>query len=143
MRKGQVQGIIFKVEDGVIKFLLLKRIKEKGGFWQPLTGGIEGEETPKEALRRELVEELGIKKAKNTIDLKYKFSFILESGSKLTEHVFGVELDPIQKSKLSGEHTECKWVDFQKALRLLKWESNKKSLVKLKDYLAQDIKLYF
>ena len=39
---------------------MLKRILEKGGFWQPITGNVREGETFKEAAMREIGEETGI-----------------------------------------------------------------------------------
>jgi dATP pyrophosphohydrolase len=50
----QVEGIIFRRNGGVIEYLLLKRLPERNGFWQPVTGGMEEGETREEALRREI-----------------------------------------------------------------------------------------
>ena len=41
----EIEGILFKRADGKIQYLLLKRHPEKGGFWQPVTGGLEEGET--------------------------------------------------------------------------------------------------
>ena len=56
----QVEAILFRNNEGEIEFLILKRKKERGGFWQPITGGLEDDETLMEALRREIKEETGI-----------------------------------------------------------------------------------
>ncbi|MDO8471907.1 MAG: NUDIX domain-containing protein [bacterium] len=59
-RVGQVESIVFRREHGAIKYLALKRNAAKGGFWQPLTGGIHSGEDIRVALVRELGEELGL-----------------------------------------------------------------------------------
>jgi len=58
----QVEVIIFRRNGSRIEYLLLKRLPERNGFWQPVTGGVEEGETRKEALCREVMEETGIKK---------------------------------------------------------------------------------
>lgn len=40
------------------EYLLLRRIPEQGGFWQGVTGGVEGRESLADAARRELIEEI-------------------------------------------------------------------------------------
>jgi len=57
----QVEAIIFKRTDGENQYLILKTIPERGGFWQPIAGGLEEGETKKEALKREIKEETGIR----------------------------------------------------------------------------------
>lgn len=134
-RTYQINCIVFKRMGKDIKFLLLKRNPQKGGFWQPITGGARPDEDKIKVLKRELREETGIKKIQKIIDTKYSFSFIDENGNKLKEYVYGVEIDPNQKITLSKEHTKEKWVSLKEALKLLKYESNKKGLKVLFDII--------
>ena len=59
-RIDQVEIIVFKVIDGNPLFLLLKRIPSRGGFWQPVTGGVNAGEDFTLAAKREVQEETGI-----------------------------------------------------------------------------------
>src|SRR4030042_1806138 len=56
----QVEAIICRINSGRIEYLLLKRLPERNGFWQPVTGGVEEGESRDEALHREIMEETGI-----------------------------------------------------------------------------------
>ena len=131
-RGNQIEAIIFRKKKNNYEFLLLKRTTERGGFWQPVTGGIEGDETKLEAIRREVEEEIGVKNIKKTIDNVY--SFILEGNNK-EEFVFGVEIDSNEEIILDKnvclEHEEFRWCSFKEALNLLKWPGNKEGLIKL------------
>ena len=44
IRTTQVEVIVFKMVNGQPLFLLLKRNPRRGGFWQPITGGVHDEE---------------------------------------------------------------------------------------------------
>ena len=60
--KIPIQALIFPVrstEKGW-EYLMLKRVLERGGFWQGVTGGLELNETIPEAAKRELLEETGL-----------------------------------------------------------------------------------
>jgi dATP pyrophosphohydrolase len=136
----QVQAILFKKTNGEIQYLLLKRISDTGGFWQPITGGIEKGETKTQALKREIQEETGIKSPtqiiKNVDYCEFWDYYKPENRHRLIkEHVFGVEIHPNEKITLSQEHTEHKWCNFQQALKLLKWKENKEALKKLNKIL--------
>ena len=131
----QVEGIIFTGKSSP-KYLLMKRNEKRGGFWQPLTGGLEEGETLNEALMRELDEEIGIKKIKGAAQLNYSFQF-KEDDLWSTEYVFVVELEKETKPKLSEEHTEFVWVDFNEAIKLLKWQDNKDALTKANDMITE------
>ena len=128
----QIEGIIFCKTDEGIKYLLLKRSKKRGGFWQPITGGLEEGETLKECLLRELKEETSIDDVKNMVDTTFSFQF-KEDDFWLTEYVYAIEVSEQHNPSLSKEHEEYRWVSFEEALKLLKWDTNKESLRKVND----------
>lgn len=124
-RTTQVEIIVFKIVDEKILFLLLKRNKQKGGFWQPVTGGVENGESLAQAVSRELQEETGITKYLRIINDVYYFEFDTAEYGTLKEYVFGVQITPDIDAKLSPEHTEMKWCTLEESLALLKYDSNK------------------
>lgn len=64
MRTAQLFCIVFRKKGEDYEFLLLRRIPQKGGFWQPVSGGLEESDASKlEAAYRELKEEAGIDKS--------------------------------------------------------------------------------
>jgi len=132
----QVEAIIFRRNGNVIEYLLLKRLPEKNGFWQPMTGGVEEGETRDEALQREIMEETGVRNIVAVIEGLYYFEF---SDPNLNqEYVYGVEVSPSEDIVLDPkEHSEYKWCSFQEALQLLHWKENKEALRKLNTTLTQ------
>lgn len=63
MRTTQIECIVFRKTKNVFEFLLLKRLPEKGGFWQPISGGVEKTDNSLiNAAFRELKEEANIQK---------------------------------------------------------------------------------
>jgi dATP pyrophosphohydrolase len=138
----QVQAILFKKTNGEIQYLLLKRISDTGGFWQPITGGIQKGETKTQALKREIQEETGIKNPtkiiKNVHYCEFRDYYKQENRQRLIkEHIFGVEIHANEKIAISREHTEYKWCSFEEALNLLKWKKNKEALKKLNKILSE------
>jgi len=132
----QVEAIIFRRNGNKVEYLLLKRLPERNGFWQPVTGGVEEGETRKEALCREIREETGIKNIIAVLEDLYLFEF---SDPNLNqEYVYGVEVSPSEEIMLDQkEHSEYRWCSFQEALQLLHWKENKKALRKLNMTLTQ------
>ena len=131
----QVEAIIFRRMGSKVGYLLLKRRPERNGFWQPVTGGVEEGETREEALRREVMEETGVKSIVAVVESLYYFEF---SDPNLNqEYVYGVEVSPSEEIMLDGEeHSEYKWCSFQEALRFLHWRENKEALRKLNKTLT-------
>lgn len=138
IRTTQVEIIIFKVVHDKILFLLLKRNQQKGGFWQPVTGGVEGEESLSQAVSRELQEETGITQYLRIIKDVYYFEFNTNECGILKEHVFGIEITPDINIEISPEHTESRWCSLGEALELLKYDSNKIAFEKLYSFLISE-----
>jgi len=93
MRKNiQVSIYCAFKEKGDIFYILAKRNKKRGGFWQPITGGEEDFDGNNltNAVIREIKEELGINIPKNQIiKLPYSFQFIDKEGVKKLNTVLG------------------------------------------------------
>jgi len=135
----EVEAIIFRRNDTRIEYLLLKRLPQKNGFWQPVTGGMEEGETLEEALRREIIEETGVKNIVAVIEGLHYFEF--SDPGPYQEYVYGVEVSPSEEIALDGkEHSEYRWCSFQDALQLLHWKENKAALRKLNITLTQHLK---
>ena len=131
----KTQGIIFKRENGVIKYLLLKRTKEDGGFWQPMTGTLNDGESLEECLAREMKEETGIKEYARIIKNVDKFEWIKPKKGTMTEYVFGIEVDKNTEIKISDEHDAYIWCLFDEALKKLEKINNRNSFMALDEKL--------
>lgn len=120
----QVEAFIFRKNvDGKLLFLLMRRTPDRGGFWQPLTGGIRVGEEFSEALLREVQEETGITEVGGIINTGYTFNFT-DHGKDHTEYVYGVEVAPNAEVVLSDEHDSHTWALKEETLSLLKWPGN-------------------
>ena len=140
----QVMGIVFRRAGDDVEFLLLRRTRDKGGFWQPVSGGLEEGETLREALLRELVEECGLKEPITIIEDVHRFLFTEQDSLwpgtvNMTEFVFGVEapegFEPDLSSNHCVEHEEWRWCSFDEATGLLYWDNNKDAFRKLMERL--------
>ncbi|MBS4191999.1 NUDIX domain-containing protein [Bacillus sp. FJAT-49705] len=115
-------------------FLLLKRAVTRGGFWQPVSGGIEHNEHPTQTVRREIYEEAGIIKVEAIIDLHHSFIFQAIKNNipmKMKDICFGVEVKNIPSVRISDELEIYKWCSEEEDLTYLKWEPNQTALKKL------------
>lgn len=129
----KVEIFIFRIVNKKVQYLLFKRIKEKGGFWQPVTGMVENNETLTKAALREMKEETGIDDFIRIIKNVHKFKF--DNENPYEEHIFGAEIKPEQDIDINNniypEHDKFKWCSYENALKILKWEENKKGLIEL------------
>ena len=121
--------------------MILKRIPEHGGFWQPITATVEPDEKLIDAVYREVREEAGIMRRDiiSIIGDVHYFEFPWDEEHIVQEQVFGVEVKLDVKVSVDNnvyeEHEEYRWVKFDEALKLIKWDSNKDALRKLKKVL--------
>ncbi|MFC1613599.1 NUDIX pyrophosphatase [Patescibacteria group bacterium] len=133
---NQVEVILFKKENDMTLFLVLKRNSQKGGFWQPITGNVKPNESFEQAALREIEEETSIKKYLEFIDTGYSFDFFDDNRNQ-HEKIFGVHVSKTAKVVISQEHTEFQWASKEDALNLyLKYPGNKEGLRKLCEKLG-------
>jgi len=122
------------------EFAVLKR--SDADYWQFVAGGGEDDETPEQAARRETEEESGLL---GTIIPLDSLSTVPKSSFAdadlwgpdifvIPQHCFAIDTNG-HEIVLSREHTECRWVPFEEALRLLKWDSNRNALWELNERL--------
>lgn len=115
-----------------LQVLIMERA-DKAGFWQSVTGSIEGNETPKQAAMREVLEETGLDanqydfqdwQASNTYEIYPHWRHRYAPGVvENVEHLFGLELAQTFPITLApNEHTRYEWVDWREAAnRVFSW----------------------
>ena len=123
------------VHDGE-RVLLLHRRRERGDFWQPVSGTIEADESAIATARRELVEETGHAAEPSPLDLTQ--SFLIESQYLAarypspiiaSEIVFRAQLDsrlPIRIDPL--EHDDWGWFTLAEANAKIRWTDDREAL---------------
>lgn len=136
-------------ETGSVKYCIMLR-SDMENCWQFIAGGGEDNETPLEAAIRETMEESGISsknKFTQLISLSYVPTFYFSQKAQLlwgTEtfvipnYCFAVEVQDYS-ILLSSEHTEYRWVDYDDAVKLLKFDSNKTALWELKCKIEKNL----
>lgn len=131
----------FTAENALEYALFLRKSPRYGEFWQPIAGGGEDDETPREAAKRETHEETGLPLSSNLITLDShttiptsQIAGMLWGPAVLVipEYAYGVFASDRQ-IKISDEHTAYRWVDYPSAQEMLRFDSNKNALWEL-DY---------
>lgn len=123
--------------QGKIEVLLLKMLPERGGHWQPVTGGVDPGEVIDAAALREATEETGLPFLGGPEPLGYEFTFESQYG-KAHETVYGLEAVGARKPKLDPkEHVSFQWVGAEKAAAFLSFDSNREGLRRLLAYVQR------
>lgn len=134
----QVLVIPFRRTAIGILYALLKR--RDAGYWQSVAGGGEDAETPEEAARREVAEEIGVAGAPlirldavaSIPVIHFRDHHLWGPGRHVVpEYAFGCDcLDA--DLHLSDEHTEYRWLDYHDAYELVRFDSNRTALWELR-----------
>ncbi len=106
---------------------------DKAGFWQSVTGSVEGDETPYQAAIREVLEETGLDankydfqdwQASNVYEIYPHWRHRYAPGvTQNREHLFGLTLPaPLAIRLAPDEHLQYEWVDWREAAkRVFSW----------------------
>jgi len=131
--RRDVQAVIFDESEGEKKVLLVKKpdFSAQRHRWRLLKGGVERGETETEALKREILEELGLRNVRVLCKVhSYEFVF------KDTKHMVSSYLvkaeskEPITLQK--SEVTDYMWTPQEKAVETLFWNNEREAVRCLK-----------
>jgi len=112
IRKDAVVAIIQKADT----FLLIKRsdyIDTAAGYWCPVSGRVEENETQIEALEREVKEEVGL-----SIKAIEKICEIPSHDNQFKLHFWTTEIISGEASITSNEATDFRWVTLEQMKQL-------------------------
>ena len=150
--RAPFQVIVFpyrQIPDGSYQYaIFFRRTDQYGDFWQAIAGGGEDEETPQEAARREANEEGGLSydtpcfQLESMVMIPAPFAAGMLWGPDVLvvpEYAFGADAGE-QEIILSEEHESFRWVDYNTAQELLRFDSNKNALWELDYRLTNDMK---
>lgn len=137
-----IQCHIIKDFDTDPKFLVLKRKTETKyypGMWQVITGKIEEGENPEQTVLREAQEETG-RQVKDLWHIPYIGSFY-DTRIKAIQNI-PIFAATLQNNDviLSEEHTDFKWLDYEKVNDYLILPSHKTGHEQFKEFILDQNK---
>ena len=142
----QVLIIPYRMTNQKIEYCILKRKNMQ--IWQWVAGGVEDfDKDIMCAAKREMKEEIGISEDIDIIELEcftkipvvnivkeFKWG---ENVYYADEYSFAANISDKQ-IKISEEHSEYKWVSYDEARNLLKYDSNKSALWELNEKIRRN-----
>ncbi len=135
--KGRlIEAHVFKIEDDIMKFLLLKRGNRDiyPYMWQMVTGRIEEGEKAWQTALREIKEETGLEPLRYWVLPNVNSFYSPESDAVVLIPVFASEVSAEQSVKLSEEHIDYKWVEYEECLAAVVWPGHRRSVEILYEY---------
>ena len=129
-------AIIFRRENSRTKYLL---IQYGWGHWEFPRGLIEKGESLEETARREIREEVRIKDIRFIPGFKewFKFFFKLKGKNIMKIATFLLAETKTKKVKLSHEHKDYVWLEYEEALEKLTFKNSKEVLKNANDFLSR------
>jgi len=129
-------AIIFRKENNKIKYLL---IQYGWGHWEFPRGLIEKGESLEETARREIKEEVGIEDIEFIPGFKewIKFFFKLKEKNIMKIATFLLTETKNKEVKLSHEHKDYTWLEYEEASKKLTFKNSREVLKKADDFLQR------
>lgn len=121
------KAIIFDNVDGCLKFLIVKKEYKGYNYWQFVGGGIKEGETPKDAVIREIEEELDIRVIGEIKQLPHKSIGYKFPNDKHEKEVYFciVKINSKLPIKLDEEHTQYLWGSREEIFNTLMFDQQK------------------
>lgn len=134
-------AIIFFRQSNKIYYLLLRyprlSAKSKKQYWGFAKGGIEEGETVTETVQREIKEETSLTGIKLLPGFKEEEKYyFFRSGRKIFKKViFLLAEADTKKVRISEEHLDYKWLDYQNSLKQLTYDNARNILKKAHSFI--------
>ena len=132
MIKYSIEAWIY---NSVAKEILLLKFKSgQLSFWQPITGGIESDESPEAACIREIFEETGLEIELTELLQIGHHTVVIDEDLTIFKTLFLVETK--QKDiHISDEHIDFMWTEVKNVPDILYWQSNQETFQKILEKL--------
>ena len=123
------------IYNSVAKEILLLKFKSgQLSFWQPITGGIESDESPEIACIREIFEEAGLEIELTELLQIGHHTVVIDEDLTIFKTLFLVETK--QKDiHISDEHIDFMWTEVKNVPDILYWQSNQETFQKILEKL--------
>ena len=134
VQEKSVGAVVSRREKQGTKFLCLQY---RADHWDFPKGHMEKGETEEQTLRRELLEETGIKEFEINSDFREEIVYYFMRGKETVRKTVAFYLltTPEKEVKISHEHTGFEWLDFESALERTTFENAKELLRKAEQLL--------
>ena len=136
LREKSCGAVVYVKSGDSTKYLLLNYA---AGHWDFVKGNVEPNETEKQTVVRELMEETGITTAEFIDAFKETIAYFYRRQG-LTVHkevVFFLMESPTEEVKLSFEHVGFIWLDYAHAMEKLTFKNAKDVLTKAHNFLTK------
>lgn len=123
--KKSIECWIIHKDKQEVLLLQVPEKKARPSFFQPITGGIEGDETPGQACCREVFEETGLKiNTSEVACVKSGFKVDIDDQLQIDKTIYYIYTDHFTPVLSPSEHVSYKWVKSTDVQANLMYQSN-------------------
>jgi len=130
--------LVFRKEkNGTVKFLILHYNE---GHWEFPKGHVEKNEKEEQTALRELKEETGIAECEMQDGFREEINYFFSSnGKKISKNVvFFLVFVRGSEVVLSDEHISFAWLNYEHAMKKLKFKNSQNLLTKAKEFIGKN-----
>jgi 8-oxo-dGTP pyrophosphatase MutT (NUDIX family) len=134
--RGDQEIVVVVRREG--ELLVMRRAPERLGYWSLVAGGLEPEETPREAAQRELLEETGLAAEVQDLPIALSYSLLDDPPAiraryapgveTVTVHAFVADAPAGWEPTLDAEHDLYRWYALDEAVAQMAYETTRKAL---------------
>ncbi len=138
VQSNMVEAHIFRMKNGRIEFLLLKRSDTEiyPGLWQMVSGTIHKGENAYQTALREIKEETNLSPLQFWVVPNINSFYSPEKNYISLLPVFAARVKSNAKVKISKEHSDYRWVTQNRAKKMLAWVGQRNSVDIICDYFT-------
>ncbi|MBI5216216.1 MAG: NUDIX domain-containing protein [Ignavibacteriae bacterium] len=134
-----IEIVVFKIEQDKPKYLLLHRQENERlypNIWQIISGSIEKNEKSVDAALRELHEETQLKPIAFWIVPDITMFYDATNDWVHLCPVFAAQVSEGSQPKLSDEHNEFRWLNYEEAVKLPVWHGQQQAVRIVHEYIV-------
>jgi 8-oxo-dGTP pyrophosphatase MutT (NUDIX family) len=120
------------------ELLVMRRAPERLGYWSLVAGGLEPDESPREAAQRELLEETALKAEVRQLPIALSYSLLDDPPAirarygpgieRVTVHAFVTDAPDGWEPALDAEHDLYRWCALEQAVELMAYDTARDAL---------------
>ncbi len=127
----RIKVFVFQQRGPEPHYLLLRANQGMEGVWGPIQGGIRYGEKLESAIRREVLDDIGVLRPLDLIDLEMPNRQLL-GDEEVIEWTFGFRTLPLHAPlRLDPRWAEFRWAEFSEGYPLLEFEADRAAFLRL------------
>ena len=132
----RVKVFVFHLVPEGIRYLLWRRSVGVDPTWGPLDGPIGFDEQIEAAIRREVLEDVGLDRPIDLIDLQMPAHWQL-GDEQVIEWPYGFRTDPAERTRvLDSRWSDYRWAEFGEAYSRLQLDNDRAAVTRLHTLLS-------